>query len=112
MFHRSCWRVFLLDVSSSITEINYQPSFSIGRNRSLKLTLHECCTALVDASFSWMLDYDLQKPKYVRSKIGPNGKPGRAHEVGVVWVMLVVVFFEIIYQIYNILPKFHLSALL
>jgi len=44
-----------------------------GRNRSLKLALHECCTAHIGASFSWMLDSKLQVPKYVRSKLSHNG---------------------------------------
>jgi len=39
-------------LSQSIADSNYQASFSIGRNRSLKLTLHDRCTAHVGASFS------------------------------------------------------------
>jgi len=35
-----------------------------------------------------MFDSHLQEPKYVRSKLSANGWPGRAHEVGVVWVLL------------------------
>jgi len=72
---------FLLDVCSSIAEINNQASFSIFPNQPkpkseisffsfapLMLT-----RLLLDVSLSWMLDSKLQEPRNVRSKLSHNG---------------------------------------
>jgi hypothetical protein len=60
-------------LSQSIAESNNQASFSIGRNRRLKLTLLFLCTALVGGSFSWMFDSQLQEPKPTGSNMAYNG---------------------------------------
>jgi len=68
-----CLSTAKLYQSKSIAESNYQASFAIGWNRSLKLALLFLCTALVGASFSWMLDSQLQEPKPTGSNMAYNG---------------------------------------
>jgi len=55
------------------TAKKYLLCFSIGQNRSLILTLRLCRTTLVDASFSWMLDSQLQVPKPTGFNMTYNG---------------------------------------